>query len=90
VKCIRSAATLLAAIAALKLLLHLYAARHYGYFGLGVAPAVALCRRRILERAAGPCRPPLLTHVCKRGGRPPSAFRLLPCGQAARSLHTSA
>ena len=31
-----------------------------------------------LERAAGPCRPPLLTHVCKRGGRPPSAFRLLP------------
>src|ERR1700686_5151002 len=23
---------------------------------------------------------PVMTHVCKRGGRPPSAFRLLPCG----------
>jgi len=45
---------------------------------------------RVEERAAGPCRPPLLTHVCKRGGRPPSAFRLLPCGQPAGSLLTSA
>jgi hypothetical protein len=44
VRWIQSAATLLAAIAALKLLLRLYAARHCGYFGLGVAPAVALCR----------------------------------------------
>ena len=33
---------------------------------------------------------PVMTHVCKRGGRPPSAFRLLPCGSTARSLHTSA
>lgn len=35
---------------------------------------------RDLERTTRPCRPPLLTRVCKRGGRPPSAFRLLPCG----------
>jgi hypothetical protein len=33
-----------------------------------------------MERTARPCRPPLLTLVCKRGGRPPSAFRLLPRG----------
>src|ERR1035438_9144267 len=35
---------------------------------------------RKVERTTWPCRPPLLTHVCQRGGRPPSAFRLLPCG----------
>ena len=43
-----------------------------------------------MERTARPCRPPLLTLVCKRGGRPPSAFRLLPCPSRAGSLHTSA
>src|SRR5579872_2913113 len=46
----------------------------------GCEPAPRLERnRKRLERTARPCRPPLLTHVCKRGGRPPSAFRLLPC-----------
>jgi len=46
-------------------------------------------RRKGLERIARPCRPPLLTRVCKRGGCPPSAFRLLPGGFAG-SLLTSA
>ena len=46
-----------------------------------------------MERTTRPCRPPLLTLVAKRGGRPPSAFRLLPCRTGmhpARSLLTSA
>src|ERR1039458_3870417 len=35
-------------------------------------------RVRVWERAAGPCRPPLLTHVCKRVGvrRAPLGFSL--------------
>jgi hypothetical protein len=39
------------------------------------------------ERAAGPCRPPLLTHVCKRGGvrRAPSGFSLVRNGPGACS-----
>jgi len=40
-----------------------------------------------VERTARPCRPPLLTRVCKRGGRPPSAFRLLPGGEPQELAH---
>src|ERR1019366_3571812 len=37
--------------------------------------------RRGRERTTRPYQPPALTHVNKRGGCPPSAFRLLPCGE---------
>ena len=46
----------------------------------GRAHYMGKAKGRKLERTTRPCRPPLLTLVCKRGGRPPSAFRLLPCG----------
>src|SRR3982750_3130702 len=36
-------------------------------------------REEVWSVPLGSGRPPLLTLVCKRGGRPPSAFRLLPC-----------
>src|ERR1019366_8210954 len=44
-------------------------------------PSRRLAGERERERTTRPYRPPALTHVNKRGGCPPSAFRLLPCGE---------
>jgi len=45
----------------------------------------------VIERGCGASRSavptPVMTHVCKRGGRPPSAFRLLPCGNRRELAH---
>src|ERR1035438_7304911 len=51
----------------------------FGVLGIGRRCRVEKGQKKVWSAPLGRTGPRYLTHVCKRGGCPPSAFRLLPC-----------